>query len=92
MAHILTESEALRALHMESASECPNLEMLLMGVDDGLKIETGHDWTGDDPIEPTAKIAAMLLLISLQDGTPASPFYNQKVIQLDGKVKAGEVG
>jgi hypothetical protein len=91
MAHILTEAEALQALHMESADECPNLEMLLSGVDDGLKTETGHDWANDNVIDPTAKLAAMLLLISLHDGTPVPPFYTQKVVQLDGKVKAGVV-
>jgi hypothetical protein len=89
--HVLTEAEALGVLRMTSTDECPTLEMLLAGVDDALKTETGRDWTADDPVDPTSKIAAMLLLVSLYDGVPLPSSYTMKVAQLDAKVKEGKM-
>ena len=74
MAHVLTNDEALNALRLTSTDECPNLEMLLSGVDDGLLTETGYDWSADTTIDPTAKLAASLLIVSLFDGSPVPPF------------------
>lgn len=91
MAHILTESEAVGALRAVSADEVLNLELLLSAVDDGLKTETGHDWAADTTIDPTAKLAASLLLVCLYDGTEVPVFYTQKVTQLEAKVLNAEV-
>ena len=88
MAHILTDEEALSALRAGSPDEVPNFKMLLSAVDDGLLTETGRNWTTDSTIDPTAKLAAMLLLISLNDGTPLPDSYRYKVVQLDAKAKA----
>ncbi|HEX2986093.1 MAG TPA: hypothetical protein VHO71_04685 [Caproiciproducens sp.] len=68
-----------------SADDIASLEMYLTAVDDGIKIETGHDWVQDDPVDPTAKLAASLLLISLYDGTDVPVIYNQKIVQLHAK-------
>jgi hypothetical protein len=84
--HILTDDEAVGALRMASADDIANKEMLLTAVDDGIKTETGHDWTADNPIDPTAKLTASLLLISLYDGTDVPTFYTYKVAQLHAKV------
>lgn len=91
MAHILTEEEAVGALRLTDQSDVPTLEMLLNAVDDGIEIETGRDWAADDPINPTAKLAAMLLLISLNDGVAAPVAYGFKIAQLAAKVKTCEV-
>jgi len=86
MAHILTNSEALAVLRLTTADDCPNLELLQSAVDDGLLTETGHDWTVD--ADPTAKLAASILLVALNDGTPIPDSYHYKIVQLDAKAKA----
>lgn len=85
--HILTQDEAFAALRISSADECPNLELLLSGVDDGIKTETGKDWAADTTIDATAKLAASLLLICLNEGTELPKSYGYKIAQLDAKVK-----
>lgn len=91
MAHILTEEEAVGALRLTDQSDVPTLEMLLDAVDDGIEIETGRDWAADESVSPTAKLAAMLLLISLNDGVPAPVAYGFKIAQLSAVVKTYEV-
>ena len=88
MAHILTDGEALTALRLAAAEDCPNLELLLSAVDDGIQTETGHDWSKDETIDPTAKLAASILLVSLSEGTPLPDTYRYKIVQLDAKAKA----
>jgi len=93
--HILTPTEAYGALKISSAEECPNFEMFMSAVDDGIKTETGFDWAKITEtyttVDPTAKIAASLLLISLNDNLPVPAAYGYKITQLDAKVKSGEV-
>ncbi len=83
--HILKVDEAVETLRAASTDDIANLELLLSAVDDSIKTETGHDWVQDDPIDPTAKLAASLLLISLYDGTDIPAVYNQKIVQLHAK-------
>jgi len=87
MAHILTNDEALAVLRLTTADDCPNLEMLQSAVDDGLLTETGRNWAADATIDSTAKLAASILLVSLNDGTPIPDAYRYKIVQLDGKAK-----
>lgn len=91
MAHILTNDEAFAALRISSADECPGLELLLSAVDDGIKTETGFDWTtlttAYTAIDPTAKLAAQLMLIAMAEGTPLPTAYTYKIVQLDAKAK-----
>lgn len=90
MDHVLTDTEALNALHRTS-DEVPNLELLQSGVDDDLKTATGHDWATDEQIDPTAKLAASLLIVSLFEGAEVPTYYVQQIGKLDGKVANGEV-
>ena len=85
--HILTQTEAFDALRISSADECPNLEMLLDSTDEELKSATGHDWSEDEPVDPDAKTAAMLYLISLDDGVEVPQTYISKAVQLGAKAK-----
>ena len=85
--HILTSDEAINALRISPTDECPNLELLLSAVDDGIQAETGHDWTQDDSIDPTAKLAASLFLISLFSGAVLPAVYIQTIVKLDAKAK-----
>lgn len=88
MAHVLTNSEALAVLRLTTADDCPDLELLQSAVDDGLLTETGRNWSVDATIDPTAKLAASILLVALHDGTPVPDTYRYKIVQLDGKAKA----
>ena len=85
--HILTQVEAFDALRISSADECPNLEMLLDSTDEELKSATGYDWAKDEPVDPDAKTAAMLYLISLDDGAEVPQTYISKTVQLGAKAK-----
>ncbi len=85
--HILTQAEAIGALRMSSADECPNLELLLSAADDSIKTGTGHDWVNDNQADPTAKLAASLFIISVFSGTEIPDTYNQAIIKLDAKAK-----
>lgn len=87
MAHILTDTEALGALRETATTDIPIFDMLMNGVDEELKTTTGHDWSSDGTVDPDAKIAAMMLIISLRDGTTTSEAYRYKVTQLDAKAK-----
>lgn len=87
MAHILTYDEALGTLRIASAEECPNLEMLLDGVDDDIQKSTGKDWTADTTVDPTAKTAAAMLLICMREGKDPSGYYGQLLVKLDAKAK-----
>jgi hypothetical protein len=92
MAHILTDTEAIETLRVLATNEIATYEMLMSAVDDGIKTETGHDWAADTIINPTAKLAAALLLSCLYDGIDPPASYRYKIAQLDAKVKNGEVG
>jgi len=85
--HILTQVEAFDALRISSADERPNLEMLLDSTDEELKSATGYDWAKDEPVDPDAKTAAMLYLISLDDGAEVPQTYISKTVQLGAKAK-----
>lgn len=85
--HILTSDEAMNALRITSAEDCPNLEMLQNSVDDDIQKSTGHDWTADEPIDPTAKTAAMMMLICLREGKEPPEYYIQVLLKLDAKAK-----
>lgn len=89
--HILTQTEAFNALKISSVDEYPNLDMVLSGVDDQIKSETGFDWaalTADyAAIDPTAKLCAAILLICLTEGSEIPKTYGYKIIQLANKVK-----
>ena len=87
MANILTEAEALAALRLETKADCPNFDMLMSAVDDGIQSETGYDWTTDEIIDPTAKLVASILLVCLHDGTELPAAYRYKIVQLDAKAK-----
>lgn len=88
MPHILTDAEAMNALKISTYEECPEFELLQSAVDDGLLTETKHDWSSDSPIDPTAKLAASILIVCLRDGTKFPDSYGYKVVQLDAKAKA----
>jgi len=60
MANILTTAEAAAVLRCLTTD--PDMLALLPLVDSYIKNATGHDWTADSPIEPTAKNYARLLL------------------------------
>jgi len=89
--HILTQTEAMNALHISSLDEYPNLDMELSGIDDQIEIETGFDWaTTTDTytvIDPTAKLCAKILLVCLAEGTEIPQTYQYKILQLANKVK-----
>ena len=61
---ILTSQEAADMLKLEVASDYPQLLILLPAVDDYIKTATGKDWGADDPVDPTAKIVATVLLVN----------------------------
>ena len=88
MAHILFESEALASLRLTAPEDCPNLELLMDAVDDGIMAETGYDWSQDAIANPTAKLAASILIVCLNEGTPIPDSYRYKIVQLDAKAKA----
>jgi hypothetical protein len=83
--HILTNDDVVGALRIACVDDIANLELLLSAVDDGIKTETGRDWTQDDPIDPTAKLAATLLFVNLYIGADVPNFYNYKIVQLHAK-------
>jgi hypothetical protein len=83
--HILTPTEAMDALRISSPDECPNFELLLSTADDDLKTKTGHDWTVDEKIDVSAKLAAALFIISVRDGVELSKFYWSKITELHAK-------
>lgn len=89
--HILTQAEAFNAKHISSLDECPNLGMILAGVDDQIETETGFDWkTITDTymaIDPTAKLCAAILLICLTEGTDIPQSYQYKIKQLYAKAR-----
>jgi hypothetical protein len=90
MANILTQAQALNALRRVTIDEVPELPDLMGAVDDQIKSATGHDWAADAVTDPTAYVAARLLLIHLYFGSPLLDFYTGAITQLDGKVKNGE--
>jgi hypothetical protein len=85
MAHILTDAETVDTLRIASVGDIANKDMLLSAVDDGIKTETGHDWAADTTIDPTAKLTASILLVSLYYGTDLPVFYTYKIGQLYAK-------
>jgi hypothetical protein len=87
---ILTNQEAADVLRLPSTDD-PLVALTLPSIDDTIKSATGHDWAADAAIDPTAKLAASLLLSSLYYGLPVPEFYTQQIGQLHGKVVNGEV-
>ncbi len=61
MTNILTATEASNVLRCE-ATDADMLSLLPM-VDEYIRNATGHDWTADASIHPTAKSAARMLLV-----------------------------
>jgi hypothetical protein len=60
---ILTQQEAVDILKLSTASEYPELNILLSAVDEYIKSATGKDWGVDTTIDPIAKMAACVLLV-----------------------------
>lgn len=60
MTNILTASEASVVLRTETTDA--DMLALLPMVDDYIKNATGHDWTSDATIDPSAKAAARMLI------------------------------
>lgn len=89
--HILTQTEAFNALHISDVAECPNLDLILAGVDDQIKTETGFDWktltSAYTAIDPTAKLCATILLICTTEGTDIPQSYQYKIKQLYAKAR-----
>ena len=61
MANILTVQEAADAVR--TGTDDANVLDLLPMVDSYINYATGHDWTADTPINPTAKAAARIVLV-----------------------------
>jgi hypothetical protein len=61
MTNILTTAEAANALRCETTD--PAMLDLMASVDAYIRNATGHDWTADSPVNPTAKSAARMLLV-----------------------------
>jgi hypothetical protein len=59
---ILTPQEAADMLRLPCPDDFPQLNIILPAVDDFIQSGTGRDWSGDDPIDPTAKMLASVLL------------------------------
>lgn len=73
MANILTAAEAANILRCET-DDALMLD-LLEQVDAYINNATGRDWTLDNPIEPSAKSAARILLVQAHEdpGAMAQP-------------------
>ena len=87
---ILTQQEAANALRLPNSDD-PLMMLLLPSVDDTIKTATGHDWAADTIIDPTAKLAAILMLVSMHTGIELSPQYAALIGQLHAKVANGEI-
>lgn len=79
MTNILTSTEAANALRI--ASSDARLADLLPQVDKYIQAATGYDWTTDATINPLAKSAATMLLVSWFD--------NPSMIGTDGSLSHG---
>jgi hypothetical protein len=60
---ILTSQEAADMLRLPNADDYPQLSILLPFVDDYIETSTGHDWSADTKIDPTAKMLASALIV-----------------------------
>lgn len=60
MGYILTIDEAANAIRTDAEDQA--MLDLLPGIDAYIKTATGRDWSADDPVHPTAKSAARILL------------------------------
>lgn len=88
---ILTLQEAADILKLEVVSDYPQLPILLPSVDEYIKDSTGKDWGVDDPIDPTAKMAAVVLLVNWFDNPGAIGSidgFRKTMIDLTGKLQA----
>ena len=65
MTNLLTPAEAANTLRTDV--DDPAMLDLLAGVDEYIRHATGKDWTADEPIHPTAKSAARMLLVLWYD-------------------------
>ena len=89
MPNTLTAAEAANFVRT-SASDAVMLQLLPL-VDEYLRQATGHDWTTDSPIHPTAKTAAGMLLVYWYDQpsavgqTPSS--VRGALLQLEGEAQ-----
>lgn len=61
MANILTAPEAAAVLRCEETDQV--MLDLLSQIDEYIENATGRDWSGDDPVWPTAKAAARMLVV-----------------------------
>ena len=76
---------------LENASDYPQLLILLPSIDEYIKDSTGRDWGLDNPIDPTAKIAAVVLLVNWFDNPGAIGSidgFRKTMIDLTGKLQA----
>lgn len=68
---ILTLAEAAAVLKITPIPDDDNpdlvLNMALAGADDFIKTATGYDWAADTTIDPTAKMAASMLLVQFYE-------------------------
>ena len=62
MANILTVTEAATTLRVDETD--PAMLDLLPQVDGYIKNATGHDWANDSTVDPVAKSAARMLIVS----------------------------
>lgn len=89
MANILTAAEAANTLRTDASD--PAMLDLLAGVDAYICNATGRDWAADNPVQPTAKAAARMLLVMwyenpamLASGLGALPFgLSAALVQLE---------
>lgn len=61
---IFTEQQAAKILGYSSYEESPaeRIDIILPAIDDYIRSATGKDWGIDNPIDPTAKLLANVLL------------------------------
>ena len=87
---ILNIQEAAEVLGYTSPDEMPGnvSSIILPAVDDFLKTATGKDWGADNSIDPTAKIAASVLLVRWFDDPGLFGKVDAGIISLAGQLAA----
>lgn len=80
-------------LKLDSASDYPQLNIILPAIDDYLKTATGKDWGVDNVIDPTAKIVASVLLVRwFEDPGMIGKINDASLIGLVGQLHAKAIG